>query len=703
MGFLKIAATKQVYDFLDITQKITILNATLNVSEIAVIVKLKDEQIDDKIKAKFENSGLEIPIFELNSANKDKKKQFDEIVKLAKKYEEENTPKFVVDLLNYAKKRPISFTTPGHHGGRFYEHHPAGITFKNFMGDNFFQTDVSDTVTELGDTLTHAGTPLEAQKQAAKVYNADKVYFVTNGTTSANTICAMSALTPGDLVLFDRNNHKSLYNSALIMSGAIPIYIPTDRNPLGAIGAMDEDFLDEECLRNEIAKVAPNKAKEARPFRMAVIQVETYDGILYDAHRIIRKIGKLCDYILFDCAWGGYEQFIPILKELSPFTMELTPEDPGILVTQSIHKQQAGVAQSSQILKKDRHIKGQKRYIDHKHFNHTYLKYVTTSYSYPVYASLAVNAYMAEGKFATTQWTQTFYRGIDIRKKLLRNSKLFKPFVPTMIDGILWEDISDELMLEKAKWMLKTKDLWHGFKDVKDNQVVQDPFKLIITTPGVDVKDGVYDKVGIPAVIVNAFLTKERVMSAKADLNSLLFLLTPGDESVELDILLQKLLEFEQDYEQDVRLVEILPKLVEKYKERYQDYTLKELCLEMHEYYKEHQTFELQKKLFKKKTFQNYQKSPYEADLDFMRNNGELIELSKLKGRVALEGALPYPPGVFIVAPGEKWEQVDIDYFQTLLGAMTRFPGFDPEIQGVYLRQVDGKYVAYGYVEKLRD
>ncbi|MFT9457638.1 MAG: putative ornithine decarboxylase [Liquorilactobacillus hordei] len=701
MGFLKIAATQKIIARLRVSNsEIVTLSFETNMAEIAEIVKLKEESLPEKIVEKLEQSGLKVPIFEMDVKNEDLNKQLKEIEQIAEEYEQKKIPNFIEDLVNYAKEKPISFTTPGHHGGRFYTKHPAGMIFKKFMGDNFFQADVSDTVTELGDTLTHMGTPLEAQKRAARAYNADKVYFVTNGTTTANTICSLAALTAGDLVLFDRNNHKSLYNSALIMTGAVPVYIPTDRNALGAIGPLDEEYLEEKRLRAEINKVAPDKARKKRPFRMAVIQLETYDGIIYDAQRIIKKIGHLCDYILFDCAWGGYEQFVPLMESLSAFTDHLGQEDPGILVTQSIHKQQAGIAQSSQILKKDSHIKGQERYIDHKHFNHTYLKYVTTSYSYPVYASLAVNAYMAERNFAINEWRKTLVRGIEWRKQLLNHSKLFTPFVPRTVVNKNWEDVTTEdLATDKNVWLLNSKDLWHGFMQVKDGQVMQDPFKLIIKTPGIDVEHGVYEKTGIPAAIVNAFLTEQWIMSAKADLNSLLFLLTPGDGESELEQLLKKLLEFEKMYEEDALLADVLPKIVESSHGRYDGYTLKQLCEEMHEYYRRHQTFTLQKKLFAKHSFQLYEELPSVADLEFVRNKGKLVELSKIKDKIALEGALPYPPGVFVVAPGEKWEQVDIDYFQTLLGAMTKFPGFDPEIQGVYLKQVDGEYVVYGYVK----
>ena len=84
-----------------------------------------------------------------------------------------------------------------------------------------------------------------------------------------------------------------------------------------------------------------------------------------------------------------------------------------------------------------------------------------------------------------------------------------------------------------------------------------------------------------------------------------------------------------------------------------------------------------------------------------MRNEGELVDLDDIVGRIALEGALPYPPGVFIVAPGERWQQLDVDYFKLLMGAMDEFPGFDPEIQGIYLeKDENGRRVAKGYVLK---
>ena len=669
-----------------------------NSAEIAaIVIQNKDPNAQKQAQALRDQSGFSIPIIEVDRqvSTADREK----IVDLAKNYEQKMVPGFLTDLINFAQAKPISFTTPGHHNGQYYDKHPAGVVFNKFFGKNLMFADTSDTVPQLGDTMTHAGTPLDAEKLAAKTYHADKVYFCTNGTTSANSICASALLSEGDLVLFDRNNHKSLYNSALVMSGAKPVYISTDRNALGLIGEMDPDFLTEDKIRAEVAKVDPEKAKAKRPFRLAIVQAETYDGVFYDAKWIVDRIGKLCDYILFDCAWGGFEEFVPIMRHLSPLLLNLGPDDPGILVTQSLHKQQAGMAQASQILKKDSHIKGQKRYVDHKHFNHAYLKFVTSSYAYPLYASLTVNSYVTAGEGNKKWWADTLRMGIEWRQKLLKQSKLFKPLVPDNFAEIPTVD----LMNEAKYWNMSQDDDWHGFRKMGSGEAMIDPLKITVKTPGIDVKNAKYEETGIPGAVVAEFLMENHIIRAKNDLNSLLFLLTPGDSQEELDTLLDAFLKFEKYYDEDALVKDVLPFLYQEYPERYHSYTLKQLCQEMHEYYKENKTFVLQQELFAKPNMQNYQMTPAEADQLFKKAQTELVDLEDVVGRTAAEGALPYPPGVFIVAPGEKWGEIDQKYFEVLAHAIEKFPGFVPEIQGVYLEpQEDGSIKVQAEVIKDR-
>lgn len=414
-------------------------------------------------------------------------------------------------------------------------------------------------------------------------------------------------------------------------------------------------------------------------------RLETYDGVFYNAKYLIEKLGRLCDYILFDCAWGGYEQFVDVLRDLSPLQLSYGPDDPGILVTQSIHKQQAGIAQASQILKKDGHLKGQKRYVDHKHFNHAYLKYVTTSYSYPIYSSLVVNAKMANSPACKSWWDDTVKLSIKFRKRLLKESKLFRPLVPLKINGKKWQDISTEvLMHDKQAWKLSPSDDWHGFNKIDDNEVVLSPLKLTVLNPGIDLSGEEYAEEGIPGVILENYLHEEHIIPEKSDIYSTLYLITPGESNVDMETLFDALMRFEHAYLDKQPLSEVMPQLVKKFPDCYKGYTLYQLCQEMHQYYKQNHIFELERDLFLKTTFQDYVMKPGQADFDFNENKSQLVELDNLKGRIALEGALPYPPGVFIVAPGEKWQQIDIDYFKILLGAAATFPGFEPEVQGVY-------------------
>lgn len=81
-----------------------------------------------------------------------------------------------------------------------------------------------------------------------------------------------------------------------------------------------------------------------------------------------------------------------------------------------------------------------------------------------------------------------------------------------------------------------------------------------------------------------------------------------------------------------------------------------------------------------------------------MRGEGELVPLKEIQGRVALEAAVPYPPGVPCVQPGERWTEIVMDYIQDFVEGMNELPGFTPEIQGVYTEGIQGKIEAKVFV-----
>lgn len=88
---------------------------------------------------------------------------------------------------------------------QFFRRHPAGRQFFDYFGETLFRSDLCNADVSMGDLLIHEGAPCTAQMHAAKVFNADKTYFVLNGTSSSNKVVLNALLAPGDLVLFDRN------------------------------------------------------------------------------------------------------------------------------------------------------------------------------------------------------------------------------------------------------------------------------------------------------------------------------------------------------------------------------------------------------------------------------------------------------------------------------------------------------------------
>lgn len=658
---------------------------------IEIFVLAETDEINDEITNKVNK------IIHINELNEEEFSK--ELNKAADKYEEEMLPPFFDVLSEYSRRGNLQFACPGHQGGQYFVKHPAGRAMYEFFGENIFKSDICNADVDLGDLLIHEGPAMSAQTYAAKVYNADKTYFVMNGTSTSNSVVINAIVSPGDLVLFDRNNHKSVYNSALVSSAGKPVYLETSRNPFGFIGGIDAHCFNEEYLRSEAAKVDSEKAKEKRPFRLAVIQLGTYDGTIYNAGQVVDKIGHLCDYILFDSAWVGYEQFIPMMRECSPLLLDLKPEDPGILVTQSIHKQQAGFSQTSQIHKKDSHLRGQKRYVDHKRFNNAYMLYASTSPFYPLFAALDVNARMQDGEAGRKLWADCIKVGVEARKDVLERCELLKPFIPPVVNGKLWQDYSTEEIANNIEFFkFYPGEKWHSFEGYGENQYFVDPNKFMLTTPGINVETGEYEEFGIPATILANYLRDHRVVPEKNDLNSILFLLTPAESTSKMKGLVDHLVRFENLIKEDASLSEVLPKLYAKYEERYKGYTIRRLCQEMHDFYKKNDAKTYQKLLFRRDSLPEYVMNPNEANVELKRNNAKLVPLSDIVGEIALEGALPYPPGVFCVVPGERWNVVAQKYFSILEEGINRFPGFAPEIQGVYLEKEDGKVRAYGYV-----
>lgn len=708
---LKIGCSKEsVESFKGSREKVILKNSKLTDICVCVLDSSNIEEINRVI-----NSGFEIPIILIKSSEIDEalsKKAFkvfdssnldlneleNEIDKAAKNYEENLLPPFFGKLVKYTNRNNTPFDCPGHQGGEYYKKHPAGKFLVDFFGENIFKADICNADVSLGDLLIHEGPAKEALDFTKNVFNSDQTYFVMNGTSTSNNVVLNALVREGDLVLFDRNNHKSIYDSSLIKSGGEAIFLETSRNPLGFIGGIDEYQFDEKFLMDQVKEQFPDKAKE-RPFRVAVIQLGTYDGTIYNAKQVVEKIGHMCEYILFDSAWVGYEQFIKIMQHCSPLLLELKEDDPGIFVTQSVHKQQAGFSQSSYIHKKDYHIKDKPYFINDRVFNTSYRLNASTSPFYPMFATLEVNAKMQSKESGIKLWEDCLKVGIRARKDIFKKCKLLKPFVPPVIEGKPWEDYEDEEILNDIKFFeFVPGEKWHSFEGYGKGQYFVDPNKFLLTTPGIDLKTGEYEDFGIPATVLANYLRDSRIIPEKNDFNSILFLMTPAETKEKMDALVSMLVKFEELVLKDAPVSEVLPDLYKGNEERYKGYTIKKLCQEMHDFYKNSKAKDYQKKLFRREFFPKRKMNAKEANMNLLKNNFKLVKVSDALGEVALEGALPYPPGIFCVAPGEVWNEVAIKYFEILEAGINNFPGFAPEIHGVYFEEENGKKCAKAYV-----
>ncbi|HNQ76879.1 MAG TPA: Orn/Lys/Arg decarboxylase N-terminal domain-containing protein, partial [Pseudothauera hydrothermalis] len=146
------------------------------------------------------------------------------VVREARNYLDSLAPPFFRALTHYAADGSYSWHCPGHSGGVAFLKSPVGQMFHQFFGENMLRADVCNAVEELGQLLDHTGPVAASERNAARIFNCDHLYFVTNGTSTSNKMVWHTTVAPGDVVVVDRNCHKSILHS-IMMTGAIPVFL----------------------------------------------------------------------------------------------------------------------------------------------------------------------------------------------------------------------------------------------------------------------------------------------------------------------------------------------------------------------------------------------------------------------------------------------------------------------------------------------
>ncbi|MFJ4349746.1 ornithine decarboxylase [Pseudomonas sp. NPDC089428] len=577
------------------------------------------------------------------------------LVAIAHAFEMQVLPPFTRTVANFVDKRRPTFACPGHQGGDCLQQHPAGARFRRLLGSGVFHVDIPHAAPELGDVLCHEGPVLEAEQLAASVFGADDTWFVLNGTSTANKVVASALLAAGDLVLMDRNNHKSVFLGALLQCGALPVYLDNVRDERGLLGGYRAGSLGEDHLRTRVADICERRACEPRPFRLAVIQQATCDGVVVSAGALLARIGHLCDYILFDGAWAGYEPFVPALSSLSPLNLQLTESSPGIVVTQSVHKQMSGLSQASQIHKKDKHIGHLPSYCPWPVFNSAFMMHASTSPSYPLFMSLEVNAAMLADGEGERHWRRALTAAQLLRDQVVHRCRFIQP-------------LNSSLPNTPHEYLAQ------GALPIEPGLHYVDPCKVIFTTRG---------EFDIPACVVAQYLRDSNFTPEKTDFYTFTLLMTPSSDSAELIKLVDALEAFETHFLAGTAVLQLLPSL-RVAPDHYQGLTLAALSNHINRLYREHEVEHRQSEIFSSIGTVRTSCSPYEANQQFIRGMARLKPLEQVVGRVAAEGVIPYPPGIMCIAPGERWTNALVDYLRAVEALSVQFPEFAPHIQGVH-------------------
>ncbi len=607
------------------------------------------------------------------------------IIREAKTYLEGLQPPFFKALLDYAEDGSYSWHCPGHSGGVAFLKSPVGQMFHQFFGENMLRADVCNAVDELGQLLDHTGPVAASERNAARIFNADHCFFVTNGTSTSNKMVWHHTVAPGDVVVVDRNCHKSILH-AIIMTGAIPVFLKPTRNHFGIIGPIPKSEFEQASIQAKIKAnpllkgVDPKKVKP----RVMTLTQSTYDGVLYNTETIKNMLDGYVANLHFDEAWLPHAAFHPFYGPYHAMGKKRErPKHSVVYATQSIHKLLAGISQASHVLVQD----SQNTKLDRHLFNEAYLMHTSTSPQYAIIASCDVAAAMMEPPGGTALVEESIAEALDFRRAMRKVDEeygkdwWFKVWGP--------DKLVDEGIGRADNWIIKgggrgTK--WHGFGDLADGFNMLDPIKSTIVTPGLDL-NGKFAKTGIPASIVTKFLAEHGVIVEKTGLYSFFIMFTIGITKGRWNTLLTALQQFKDDYAKNQPMWRILPEFCAQHP-RYEKMGLRDLCQHVHELYARYDIARLTTDMYLSELTPAMK--PSDAYAQIAHRNTERVGIDHLEGRITTSLVTPYPPGIPLLIPGEVFNRKIVDYLKFSREFNAQCPGFETDIHGL-VEEVDAE------------
>jgi len=224
-----------------------------------------------------------------------------------------------------------------------------------FYGLNLFLAESSATTGGLDSLLEPTGNIKKAQDKAARALGADRVFFVTNGTSTSNKMAVQALLAPGDIAIVDRNCHKS-HHYGMVLAGAQPLYVEafpmTEYSMYGAVPL------------KTIKQALLNAKADGRLERVKMLDLTncTFDGHIYNTRRVMEECLAIKPDLIFlwDEAWFGFARFSPFLRRRTAMgaanEIEAWMHDPKSVAAYEKQQAELGKNPSDEVLLKTRLI-----------------------------------------------------------------------------------------------------------------------------------------------------------------------------------------------------------------------------------------------------------------------------------------------------------------------------------------------------------
>lgn len=628
-------------------------------------------------------------------------------------YSMDNTPELLLAIIAGVRER---YRTPFFDALKSYAESPVGNfhalpiargnsilnsrwirDMEKFYGINIFLAETSSTTGGLDSLLAPGGTIREAQEKASATYGSEHTFFVTNGTSTSNKIVLQALTRPGDIVMIDRNCHKS-HHYGLVLVGACPLYL--DAYPLE-----DYAFFGAVPLRT-VKKTLLDLRRLGRldKVKMLLLTNCTFDGITYNPAKVMEEVLAIKPDICFlwDEAWYAFAGFHPLSRvrtgmysarvlaeryasdeyrsEYGEYRRRMEVLDPDddttwldnrlmpdpdevrirVYSTQSTHKSQSSLRQGSMIHVRDQDF-GRK---SEDTLNEAILTHSTTSPNYQIVASLDLARRQAdmEGYAMVSNVYQMAFR---MREEVAKDPILSKYFrVLTPADLIPWE--YRESGLESYTQYGSEEEFEIVLKAWEEDELVLDPSRITLYLAATGFNGNEFK--------VDVLMDEFEIQVNKTSINSVLLIFTIGVTWSSMSYLLDVLRKIATEI--DKKTVESSRAELNLFEKRVEDLSSNLPPLPafscFHEAFRPHE--DSREGDMRAAFFLSYE----EDNREHVTLEEAVRQVEAGRKLVASTFVVPYPPGFPVMVPGQVIGEDILDFMMKL--DVKEIHGYRPEL-----------------------